>query len=79
MLLRWVRKVTVLALAALGIQYLRTIFRVIVTELHPRPLPLVTTARTAAAGTHPGSHVPSVPKLTPQRLVITTLEPHGVL
>jgi hypothetical protein len=79
MLLRWMRKMMVLALAALGIQYLRMIFRVIIAELRAQPMPLVPTTRTAALGTHTGTHVPSVPKLTPQRLVITTLEPHGVL
>jgi hypothetical protein len=76
MLLRWMRKMMVLALAALGLQYLRMIFRVIVAELRPKAVPLVPTTRSASLGTRTGTHVP---KLTPQRLVITSLEPHGVL
>ena len=36
MLVRWVRKLLVLGLAALGVQYLRMIVRVILAELRPR-------------------------------------------
>jgi hypothetical protein len=71
MLVRWMRKVLVLGLAALGVQYLRMIARVILDELRPRSV-----ASRSSYDTHRAIDEPSV---APRRLVLTTLEPHGAL
>lgn len=70
MLMRWMRKLFVLGLAALGVQYLRVIAGVIVAELRPRSVPMRHGAVTRA-----DDRV----KPAPRRLVISTFEPHGAL
>ena len=74
MLMRWMRKMLVLALAALGVQYLRMIAGVVLAELRPRTVPPVPRAPRPTNGAGAARS-----NLVPQRLVITTLEPHGAL
>lgn len=82
MLLRWTRKILVLALAAFGVQYLRMITRIVFAELRPEP-----PARPAGRPVHLDPVlVDTGPVLVrhttaprPRRLVITTLERHGAL
>ena len=75
MVRRMMRKVLVLILAALGVQYLRMIGRVIVRELRPQSGPDL---EQAAARAHIARQTAlSRRRPDPQRLV--TLEAHGAL
>ncbi len=77
MVVRMMRKTFVLMLAALGIQYLRVIGRVIVQELHPQPSPEL---ELAAARLHAERQLAATgTRRAPQGLFVSTLEPHGAM
>jgi hypothetical protein len=77
MVVRMTRKMFVLVLAALGVQYLRVIARVIVHELRPQSSPEL---ELAAARVHAERQLASTGAgRARQGLFVSTLEPHGAI
>ncbi len=78
MVVRMMRKIFVLVLAALGVQYLRVIGRVIVHELlRPQSSPEL---ERAAARVHAERQLAATGTgRAPQGLFVSTLEPHGAI
>lgn len=73
MIVRSMRKLVVLTLAALGVQYLMMVGRIVINELHPGRSPGLHQSANTPRSTSNGA------RLVTKRVVITTLEPHGVL
>lgn len=77
MLIRWTRKVLVLALAAFGMQYLAMVIRMVAAEISPEPVrrPSVPPrpSRAQALLARPG------PAPAPRPLRTSTFEPQGAL
>jgi hypothetical protein len=77
MIMRMVRKMIVVMLAAFGVQYLRMVARVIVQELRPQSSYEL---EQAAARAHAARQTAMNRKrLAPRRVRISTLEPHGAI
>jgi hypothetical protein len=71
---RMIRRMILVVLAAVGVQHLRTIARVVVREIRPRS---GADLEAAAARAHAARQTAMNRKQ--QRLVISTLEPHGAI
>jgi hypothetical protein len=74
MVVRWIRKALVLALAALGVQYGRMIARILFAELRPSRERLAPNRIPAGPLIVNGGTAP-----TPRGRATTTLEPHGAI
>jgi len=77
MVVPMMRKILVLALAALGVQYLRVIARVLARELRPQSGPELELA--AARAQVARQRATSGASLAPRGLRISTLEPQGAI